>query len=109
MVSWRMRRSCLLLAGLALTLPSAIGAHPGGLNSQGCHNNRKTGEYHCHAARPQQSASAPIPQRGGDYFPNCDAARAAGRAPIRRGEPGYRPALDRDNDGIACEPPGSKR
>jgi hypothetical protein len=23
-------------------------AHPGGLNSEGCHNNRKTGEYHCH-------------------------------------------------------------
>jgi len=22
--------------------------HPGGLNSTGCHNNRKTGEYHCH-------------------------------------------------------------
>lgn len=23
-------------------------AHPGGLNQQGCHNNRKTGDYHCH-------------------------------------------------------------
>lgn len=23
-------------------------AHPGGLNAEGCHNNRKTGEYHCH-------------------------------------------------------------
>lgn len=22
--------------------------HSGGLNSQGCHNNRKTGDYHCH-------------------------------------------------------------
>lgn len=37
------------------------------------------------------------------YFPNCTAARAAGAAPIYRGQPGYRPALDRDNDGIACE------
>ena len=23
-------------------------AHSGGLNGQGCHNNRKTGGYHCH-------------------------------------------------------------
>jgi len=38
------------------------------------------------------------------YYPNCAAARAAGAAPIRAGEPGYRPELDADNDGIACEP-----
>lgn len=38
------------------------------------------------------------------YYRNCDAARAAGAAPIHRGEPGYRPPLDRDDDGIACEP-----
>jgi hypothetical protein len=39
-----------------------------------------------------------------ESFSNCDAARAAGRAPLRRGEPGYSPRLDRDGDGIACEP-----
>lgn len=38
------------------------------------------------------------------YFPNCAAARAAGKAPLRLGQPGYRPALDADGDGIACEP-----
>lgn len=37
------------------------------------------------------------------YYARCADARAAGAAPIMRGEPGYRPALDRDNDGIACE------
>ncbi|AYF77844.1 hypothetical protein D7D52_33030 [Nocardia yunnanensis] len=37
------------------------------------------------------------------YYKNCTEARDAGAAPIRKGEPGYRPALDRDNDGIACE------
>lgn len=37
------------------------------------------------------------------YYRNCAEARAAGAAPIRRGEPGYRPGLDRDHDGIACE------
>ena len=40
----------------------------------------------------------------GAYYPNCDAARAAGAAPIYAGEPGYRPPLDADDDGIACEP-----
>lgn len=37
------------------------------------------------------------------YYKNCAAARAAGAAPILQGQPGYRPALDRDGDGIACE------
>jgi hypothetical protein len=38
------------------------------------------------------------------YYPNCAAARALGKAPIHIGEPGYRPGLDADGDGIACEP-----
>ncbi len=37
-------------------------------------------------------------------YRNCAEARAAGAAPIHRGEPGYAPWLDADNDGIACEP-----
>jgi hypothetical protein len=37
------------------------------------------------------------------YYANCTAARAAGAAPLHAGEPGYRSALDRDKDGIACE------
>lgn len=36
--------------------------------------------------------------------PNCDAARAVGLAPAARGEPGYYPRHDRDQDGWACEP-----
>lgn len=38
------------------------------------------------------------------YYKNCTAARDAGAAPIYKGEPGYRSELDRDGDGIACEP-----
>lgn len=38
------------------------------------------------------------------YYPNCAQARAAGVAPIYRGQPAYRDALDADGDGIACEP-----
>ncbi|KQY51579.1 hypothetical protein ASD30_19610 [Nocardioides sp. Root140] len=37
------------------------------------------------------------------YFKNCDAARAAGAAPVRRGDPGYGSHLDRDGDGVGCE------
>ena len=27
---------------------SNLFSHGGGLNSEGCQNNRKTGDYHCH-------------------------------------------------------------
>lgn len=37
------------------------------------------------------------------YYENCAAVRAAGKAPLHQGEPGYRSGLDRDGDGIACE------
>jgi hypothetical protein len=37
------------------------------------------------------------------YYANCAEARAAGAAPLAAGEPGYRPGLDRDKDGIACD------
>jgi len=38
------------------------------------------------------------------YYKSCKDAWAAGKAPIHVGEPGYRPGLDADGDGIACEP-----
>lgn len=48
---------------------------------------------------------APVPSsRGGSTpFSNCDAARAAGAAPVRLGDAGYGDHLDGDGDGIACE------
>lgn len=46
--------------------------------------------------------AVPAPDRAA-YYPNCTAVKQAGAAPLRRGEPGYRAGLDRDNDGIACE------
>jgi hypothetical protein len=45
----------------------------------------------------------PVPTGDGVHYENCDAARAAGAAPVRRGDPGYGPHLDRDGDGAACE------
>jgi len=38
------------------------------------------------------------------YYASCAAARAAHAAPIHRGEHGYTSELDRDGDGVACEP-----
>jgi hypothetical protein len=92
----------LALSGIAVV----AGAHSGGLNSEGCHNNRRTGDYHCHrgnSAPPQVRRPQQFFGSGPVHFPNCASARAAGAAPLRRGDPGYRPGLDRDDDGVACE------
>ena len=42
-------------------------------------------------------------------FRNCAAARAAGAAPLYRGQPGYGTHMDGDGDGIACEPYRGRR
>lgn len=89
-------------------------AHGGRLNSEGCHNNRKTGDYHCHRASTAPSPDSAYKSEGSNalddkaalssqVYRNCAAARAAGAAPVRRGEPGYGSHLDRDNDGVGCE------
>lgn len=83
-------------------LASAASAHPGGLAADGCHNDRKNGGRHCHRG-PSAGQSKTPSSGGGVYYPNCAAARAAGAAPIYRGQPGYGSHLDRDNDGKACE------
>lgn len=116
-----MRQTPLLIACLAALLATDTHAHGGGLNAEGCHNNRKTGDYHCHrggsGGSPRAPSRAPAldlqndapllspTPRGGSRprgaFRNCDAA---GAAPVHRGDPGYGPHLDRDGDGIGCEP-----
>lgn len=53
-------------------------------------------------APAQQVQQAPA--RSSVYYETCADARAAGAAPLHRGEPGYRPGLDKDGDGVACEP-----
>jgi hypothetical protein len=94
--------SVLFVGGIGST---AIDAHSGGLDANGCHTNRKTGEYHCHRAPAKQSVSPGHNSQSNSetYYRNCDAVRAAGKAPLKRGQPGYASHLDRDGDGIACE------
>lgn len=58
-------------------------------------------------SKPAQTYTAPPANTGGGsgsaYYKNCTAARAAGAAPVYRGQPGYGSHLDRDNDGVGCE------
>jgi len=56
------------------------------------------------AAFDERWGKKSIRQEVGAYYKNCSEARKAGGAPIRCGEPGYRVNLDRDGDGVACEP-----
>ena len=66
---------------------------------------RKTAAGIVMAVAPSPSRQAPQRAFGGPaYYPNCAAEHAAGAAPLSRGDPGYASHLDRDNDGIACEP-----
>lgn len=114
-----------IIAVSVFVYAGAAWAHGGGLNADGCHHDRKNGGYHCHrgpsAPRVPNSDHAPrapspyaqglqaqgTGARGGDagspHFRNCSHARAAGAAPVRRGDPGYGPHLDRDGDGVGCE------
>jgi hypothetical protein len=112
-----MKHGCLVLL-LALFTQGAW-AHGGGLDKHGCHTNRKTGDYHCHrgAANPQPTprandkpnnlappSGASAERSGSRPFRNCAEARAAGAVPVHRGDPGYGPHLDQDDDGVGCEP-----
>lgn len=95
----------LLILSLLAFVEAPLPAHPGGLAADGCHNDRRNGGRHCHGAG--RGASRPIglvsSSRGRGAYANCTAARNAGAAPVRRGDPGYGPHLDRDGDGIGCE------
>ena len=106
----------MALAAIALCIASNASAHGGRLNAEGCRHDRKRGGYHCHRGGAALSRSdfmpsnnftppriAPAP-RGPGVFANCAEARAAGAAPVRRGEFGYGSHLDRDGDGVGCEP-----
>ena len=42
-------------------------------------------------------------------YRNCREARAAGAAPLYRGDPGYGAHMDGDGDGVACEPYRGRR
>ncbi|GGL88148.1 hypothetical protein GCM10010840_27750 [Deinococcus aerolatus] len=75
------------------------------------------GKYNLSAVKgtgttPQTRPAAPVPRAptrvpalppSSVTYPNCAAVRAAGKAPLLIGQPGYSRKLDRDGDGRACE------
>ncbi len=70
-----------------------------------------TGRAPAAAVPPPADSAGTAPAAGGSapadgtgvHFRNCAQARAAGAAPLHAGDPGYRPGLDGDRDGVACE------
>ena len=98
--SWAKVAAVGLVFTVYLYAEAPAEAHPGRTAADGCHNDRKNGGRHCDGGK---AAPAAKKTNGTVYYPNCAAARAAGAAPVRRGQPGYGKHLDRDNDGIGCE------
>jgi hypothetical protein len=52
----------------------------------------------------REPVPAPIAVGQSVYYAGCNDVRAAGKAPLHRGQPGYSEHMDGDNDGVACEP-----
>nr|WP_232328533.1 excalibur calcium-binding domain-containing protein [Kibdelosporangium sp. MJ126-NF4]CTQ94359.1 hypothetical protein [Kibdelosporangium sp. MJ126-NF4] len=63
----------------------------------------KAGTTKAATSKPQTSSSSPTlpPVKA---YKNCTEVNAAGKGPIRRGDPGFADWLDTDGDGIACYP-----
>ncbi|WP_371403047.1 excalibur calcium-binding domain-containing protein [Kribbella sp. NBC_00662] len=54
--------------------------------------------------RSAKPARAERPPTATTTYRSCAQVRAAGKAPLHRGDPGYSRALDPDGDGVACPP-----
>ena len=108
---------------MVLLSPLVVFAHSGRTNKQGCHTNKKTGEYHCHEkkvktkkvrteakikTRTVARTSAKIKTKDkiicnwNAY--NCSDFSTQAKAQHTFEYCGYDiHDLDRDNDGLACE------
>lgn len=97
-----MANHAALLTALMLAMggfSSLAFAHGGGLDKNGCHNNRKTGEYHCHRApalapAPSLNAASPQPQVRNSQQPSyvddtCYTGPRGGRYRIVNGKKRY--------------------
>jgi len=66
----------------ASAVPIAVAAHSGGLNAEGCHNDRKRGGYHCH--RAGGGSSSPSRPRGWGRLPRLAARLRTALRPVRQ-------------------------
>lgn len=80
----RSRASSVLLIGVlflgAPIVPATALAHGGGLNAEGCHNNRKTGDYHCHRAVARSTAAPRRSRSVRSEFQRLSPCPSTGRA-----------------------------
>lgn len=71
---------------LALFFNFEVFAHGGGLNKEGCHNNRQTGDYHCHrpgASNQRSRTTSPKATGNEAYFNDLFATALSGRREVR--------------------------
>ncbi|MFC4640490.1 SH3 domain-containing protein [Deinococcus hohokamensis] len=62
------------------------------------------GGYVAQAYVRSLTRSAPLAGEGVRFYRSCAAVRAAGKAPLQLGQPGFRSAMDANHNGLACEP-----
>ncbi|MDC1384022.1 YHYH domain-containing protein [Candidatus Puniceispirillum sp.] len=58
-----------------IIIPVVAFAHGGGLNALGCHNNKKTGGYHCHQGSDSPSSLGLLKSSMNEDFYNMALAR----------------------------------
>jgi hypothetical protein len=93
----------LVAGGLALAAPTAAADPPSAVAISGPDDSYPTPSY-----RPgPKGDNVPPPEKKdkkpAKIYTDCDQVRADGKLPMYRGQPGYAPYLDPDNNGIACD------
>lgn len=78
----------MLVLSMLVVLPSIALAHGGGLDANGGHTNRKTGEYHCHRCPCGCSGQATT---GAGPAPSSGPKASTGAAPSPAGAAGLQP------------------
>jgi hypothetical protein len=95
-----------------LLINSTALSHSGRTNSEGCHNNRKTGSYHCHGkkhnnTRKTDSTIRRLYQKVDNNFKCENKTVCADMQSCAEAKFYLKKCriykLDRDNDGIPCE------
>lgn len=103
---------------LCFLLPTIVLAHSGKTSSEGCHTNRKTGDYHCHnqpieevkATRTEARTEARNTSK--KYICSYNAYNCSDFSTNSEAREAYEFCggisndvhdLDRDKDGLACE------
>lgn len=104
----QLRLTFLLLFVFIAGAPKIAHAHGGGLDANGCHTNRKTGDYHCHRNSAVDSENKFTIQRSTTQEMSCDGKTRCGQM-LSCAEARYYMKncdlgrLDGDGDGIPCE------